>query len=250
MDFDMKNLWLITKADFINLIKNPMWIFYGMAFPILLVAIVGYLTHSAYGNEVTSYDYYGVTLMIYSALSSGMTSANSFMEERIRKANMRIIYAPGDVRSIYLSKIIASFLFSFLLHMADAVFLALVFHINYHAAAYLIVLLALIELFAVTLGIMMCCIFKTESMTNQIQGLLVNLLALLGGTLFSLDGYGRIARAISQLSPVKWIVDASFQLIYDNDFHLFIPTIGIMTGSILLMLLICKITFRKENCIC
>ena len=54
----MRNLWLITKEDFINLIKNPMWIFYGTAFPILLVAIVGYLAHSAYGNEVTSYDRY------------------------------------------------------------------------------------------------------------------------------------------------------------------------------------------------
>ena len=87
----MRNLWLITKEDFINLIKNPMWIFYGTAFPILLVAIVGYLAHSAYGNEVTSYDYYGVTLMIYSALSSGMTSANSFMEERMDCSNKLVV---------------------------------------------------------------------------------------------------------------------------------------------------------------
>lgn len=246
----MRNLWLITKADFVNLIKNPMWIFYGTAFPILLVAIVGYLTHSAYGNGVSSYDYYGVTLMIYSALSSGMTSANAFMEERIKKPNMRIIYAPGNVKYIYLSKIMASFVFTFSLHMIDVVVLALAFHVNYHSAVHLIVLLALIELFSVTLGIMMCCIFKTESMTNQIQGLLVNLLAVLGGTLFSLDGYGAVARRISAISPVKWIVDTSFQIIYDNDFHLFFPTVAIMTGIILLMLIVCNATFRKENCIC
>lgn len=90
----MRNLYLISKEDLKNLIKNPMWLFYATLFPILLVVILGFLGKESYGKEVTSFDYYGITLTIYAIFTSGMTSANAFMEITIRKPNMRIIYAP------------------------------------------------------------------------------------------------------------------------------------------------------------
>ena len=246
----MRNLWLIAKADFKNLITNPMWVFYATAFPLLLVMIKGYLTKGAYGNGFSSYDYYGVTLIIYSALSSGMTAANAFMEERIKKPNMRIIYAPGNVKSRFLAKIGASFVFSFLAHIVDFAILSLVFGIEVRGVGQLLVLLGLTELFSVTLGITMCCVIKQESMTNQLQSIIINLLAVLGGVLFSLDGFGGTVRKISMLSPVKWIVNASFQIIYDRDSHLLLPAAGFLAGCIIIMTAVCCFTFRKEDCIC
>lgn len=246
----MRNLYFIIKEDFLNLIKNPMWVFYATGFPVLMVLILGYLTGNSYGSKVTSYDYYGITLMIYAMLNSGMTSANAFLEERIKKPNMRIIYAPGSVKNIFISKIAAAFLFSFLFHIIDLFFLRLVFHVRIHHLGYLLILFALTELLAVTLGIMMCCIVKTESMTNQVQGIIVNILAILGGVLFSLDGYGETVQRISMASPVKWIVKASFQMIYDNDVHLFLPVVLSMAACIAVMVIICNVTFKKEDCIC
>jgi len=246
----MRNLLIITKEDFINLIKNPMWIFYATLFPILLAVILGFLTKDSYGSKVTSYDYYCITLMIYGILSSGMTAANAFMEERIKKPNMRIIYAPGNVRSIFLSKIIATFLFSFLFHLFDLALLSTVFRIHLAAIPQIIVLFGLLELFSVTLGIMLCCIFKKESITNQILSLVTNLISILGGLLFSLDGYGNTIRKISALSPAKWLSNTSFQMIYDNNFNSYLPTLFLLIGVIVLMLVICSITFRKEDCLC
>lgn len=246
----MRNLWLIAKADFKNLITNPMWVFYATAFPLLLVMIIGYLTKGAYGNGFSSYDYYGVTLIIYSALSSGMTAANAFMEERIKKPNMRIIYAPGNVKSLFLAKIGASFVFSFLTHIVDFAILSLVFGIEVKGVGQLLVLLGLTELFSVTLGITMCCVIKQESMTNQLQSIIINLLAVLGGVLFSLDGFGGTVRKISMISPVKWIVNAAFQIIYDRDSHLLLPAAGFLAGCIIIMTAVCCFTFRKEDCIC
>lgn len=246
----MRNLWLIAKADFKNLITNPMWVFYATAFPLLLVLIIGYLTKGVYGNGFSSYDYYGVTLIIYSALSSGMTAANAFMEERIKKPNMRIIYAPGNVKSLFLAKIGATFVFSFLAHIIDFAVLSLIFDIEVSSAGHLLLLLGLTELFSVTLGITMCCVVKQESMTNQLQSIIINLLAVLGGVLFSLDGFGETVRKISMVSPVKWIVNASFQIIYDGDYHLLMPTAGILAVCIIIMTAVCCFTFRKEDCIC
>lgn len=246
----MRNLWLITKEDFMNLLKNPMWVFYVTGFPIVLILILGYLTGGSYSGSITAYDYYGITLMIYALLNSGMTSANAFMEERIKKPNMRIIYAPGYVGNIYISKILSSFLFSFLFHVIDLLFLMLVFSVQVGNLCYLLILFGVTELFSVTLGIMICCIVKTETLTNQIQSIIINIITLLGGVLFSLDGYGTLLQKISMLSPAKWIVKTSFELIYDKDLHRMGPTLTILTLSILIMLFICHRTFHKEDCIC
>lgn len=246
----MRNLLLIIKEDFLNLLKNPMWIFYATGFPILIIVIMGYLTRQSYGNEVTSYDYYGISMMIYTLLNSGMTSANAFLEERIKKPNMRIIYAPGSVKNIYLSKIIASFLFGYIFHVIDFLFLHALFHIYVRNWVYLFVLFAAIELFAAAFGIMLCCVVKSESMTNQIQGIIVNIFAILGGVLFSLDGYGKTVEHISMISPVRWMVKMAFQVVYDNDFHLFGPVVLCLLLAICLLLIICNVTFRREDCIC
>lgn len=246
----MRNLFLIAKEDFINLVKNPMWLFYVTAFPILMIVILGYITGKAYGGEVSSYDYYGITFMLYALLNSGMTSANAFMELRIKKPNMRIIYAPGSEKNIYISKIIASFSFQYIFHVIDLLIIHLIFDVNLGKVGYLLILFAVTELFATTLGIMLCCIIKAESVTNQIQGIIVNLFAVTGGVLFSLDGYGKTARLISNCSPVKWIVKASFQLIYDDSTSLFLPSVLIMLACTGIMIIVCNIAFKKEDCIC
>lgn len=246
----MRNLFLICKEDLKNLITNPMWIFYGTLFPILLVVILGFLGKENYGSDVTSYDYYGITMIIYSILTSGMTSANAFMEERIRKANMRIIYAPGNEKSIYLSKIISSFIFSFFCHLFDMIVLCLIYNIHITAILQIVILFGLMEVFSVALGVMFCCVFKTEAMANQILSVVINLLAILGGLLFSLDGYGRVVRNISYLSPAKWLVKTTFCMIYDNDFSLFYPVVLILIFGIAAVLIVCDKTFRKEDCIC
>lgn len=246
----MRNLGVVTKADFINLMKNPVWVVYTAVFPILLVLILGFLTRNSYGEDITSYDYYGITMMLFIIFSSAMTAANAFMEERIKKTNMRIIYAPGSPSVIYLSKILATFAFTFLFHIVDLVVLAVFLKVTIRAWLQILILLGLAELFSVLLGIMMCCLLKTEELTNQIISVVVPTVAVMGGLFFSVEGYGEILRKISLLSPAKWLSDSIFQIIYDNDFTLFFPVIMILSIGSLIMLVICKITFKKEDCLC
>ena len=52
--------------------------------------------------------------------NSATIAANSFMEEKLRAGNMRILYAPLDPHLLYRSKIIASWLFSSILHLGTA----------------------------------------------------------------------------------------------------------------------------------
>lgn len=246
----LRKLYLIVKEDLINLIKNPMWVFYVTAFPVLITLILGYLTRDSFGSKVTSYDYYGIAGMIYAILNSGMISANAFMEERIKKPNMRIIYSPGAVRYIYVSKIIASFIFGYVFHVIDFIFIKLVLGVNFGNTFYILMMFGVLDIFFCTLGIMLCCILKTETNTNQFQSIVVNVLAILGGVVFSLDSLGNGARIVSKCTPVKWVMDAVFQMIYDKDMHLYLPVIVGFLLCISAMIFVCDKTFKKEDCIC
>ncbi len=239
----------IFKMDIVNLLTNPMWLFYGLAFPFLLVLILGFLASGSYGDAVTSYDYYGITMMLFIVLNTATISANSFMEERIKSGNMRIIHSPVRPFSIHFSKLAASFVFASACHTVVGLVLSLSLGVNYGGADAVCVwvLMLFAEFFASGLGIMLCCALKSENITNQILSLVIMVLAILGGLFFPLDGLGAAMEQISNLSPVKWVSSAAFRMIFDNDFALFVPAIAILAALSAATVMISAKLFKTED---
>lgn len=232
-----------------NLFTNPMWIFYSIGFPLALVLVMGFLTSGSYGNTVTSYDYYGVALMIYGIFNAATFSANSFMEERIKNANMRIVYSPVRPFFIHFSKVLATTIFCTVTYTLVGALLYFIAGVNYGGVnlwmIYLIMLLAIF--FFSALGVAVCCILRSESSTNQILSLLLTLFSILGGLFFPLDGLGKTVAAISWVSPAKWILSACMQIIYDNNFRMFLPAIGILVLLSALCVALSAKIFRGED---
>lgn len=235
--------------DLLNLATNPMWFFYCVCFPILLALILGFLNSGAYDGGITSYDYYGVTMMIFTIFNTATISANSFMEERIKSPNMRIVRSPVRPFDIHFSKLLASFVYAAACHLLAGVVLWAVAGVNFGGDNLLLVLIVLLlsEFFASGLGVMMCCALKSESATNQILSLVITLLCVLGGVFFSLDGFGELMRSVSFLSPVKWVITAIFQMVYDHNNSLFLPVCAILTFSSVAMVLLSVKFFRTED---
>lgn len=208
----------ILKMDLRNLFTNPMWWVGTLGLPFLMALIMGFITKGSYGSAVTSYDYYSVTILIFGALNNATVAANSFMETRIMKANMRLCSAPVPAFFIHFSKVIASFLFGAFCHtivfLALHVFLGANFGGSYSIFFWLLMLA--VEFFAVTLGVAFCCILKSEEAVNQLLSNLVSLFCLLGGAFLPMKGFGRIIGMITNASPVTWINTAAFQAIYDG----------------------------------
>ncbi len=239
----------IFKRDLLNLFSNPMWVFYGTAFPFLLVLILGFLSSGQYGNMITSYDYYGITMMIYIVFNTSTIAANSFMEERIKQGNMRVIYSPVPTAYMYLTKIAASFVFSTVCHLFVIMLLHVLLkvHLGGPYTGFTLSVLILFEAFASILGVLCCCIFKSENTSNQVLSMVINISALLGGLFFRLDGLGETIEKMSDLSPVKWIVTSLFKIIYDHDFSYYLPTMLILLLLSLVALLLCGKFYRTED---
>lgn len=221
----------ILSMDLINLFTNPIWWAGTIGLPLLLALIMGFITSAGYGKAISSYDYYGIVMLVFGAFNNAALAANSFMETRIMKANMRLCSAPVPVFSIYFPKVLASFLFGAFCHTVAGLALYVTVGVNFGGVnvLFLWILLLTVDFFSASFSVMVCCVLKNEEAVNQLLSNLVTLACLLGGVFFPFKGFGPIAEAVSNLSPVTWINAAAFGAIYDN--------------SLSLLLLICAILF-------
>ncbi|EJR55648.1 hypothetical protein IIM_00740 [Bacillus cereus VD107] len=240
----------LYKRDIVNIVKNPTLLITNSIFPLLFIMIFGYLSADYYGGkEITSYDYYGITMLVYCVLNVSMTASNSFMESSLKSSNLRVMYSPIRIGYVYVAKVMATFTVTSVCLLSVMLIIHGCLNVTYGGsnAIYVIIILSLFNFFTSIVGVLFCCIFKSEEITNMILSIVNNVLAILGGLFFSLDGFGEVMRTLSYISPVKWIVECVMKIIYDHDLSLVITTSAILIIMSSLCLLLCKLFFKVED---
>ncbi|MFT9055026.1 MAG: ABC transporter permease [Ethanoligenens sp.] len=247
----MRRFATIFRMDLLNLFKNPVLINYNTVFTVLLVFTLGYLNSGAYADGWAGYRYYLVSFLVFGMLEGAMTASNGFMERDIKKPNLRIMFSPAGSFPIYFSKILSAALFDFLCHGTIVVVLGALFHFPQFSRFGLVLLLMVpIELATAALGTFFCCVLHSEESTSSLLSTLISVLAFLGGTFFSLDSLGGVVAQISRLSPVKWMNDAFFALLFDGNMAVVAPLFfgGLLAAAILTVG--CARFFHTEDYLC
>lgn len=246
----MYRFFKILQQDTISLFINPSWLIMGFAFPFSLTVILGLLTEGMYGGEFSSYDYYGVTMMIFSVLNSATFSANCFLEERVKNPNMRIIYSPVPSLFIPLAKIMGTFIFTTVCYTLTGVILSILFGANYGmgvAAIQVWGLFLVLNFFCCCLGVLVCCIFKDEGVANQLISLISALIAIASGLFFPLSSISKQIQKFSEILPLTRVTDTIFQLIYDDHTKAFLPSLIILGILSLISIIFCGYLFKGED---
>lgn len=244
------NFIKIVKFDFMNIIRNPMLLIVNTIFPLILIGIIGFVTKNGYAaGNISSYDYYGVTMMIFEALMVAMTATNTFMEEHVKKGNVRIMYAPVSKIEIYMSKLISTYILATISYTIILFLGQYVLNINFGGKNifYVALLINILALFGCSIGTMFCCIMKSEEGANSTMNLAIMLFVFFGSLFFPAASLGKIMDKLSYISPVKWITECAFKIIYDKDFSTYFPTIMIMLFGSIICMIICQITFKPEE---
>jgi ABC-2 type transport system permease protein len=243
------NFIKIIKFDFMNILRSPTLVIFNTVFPILLIMVMGFVTKGGYSGDISSYDYYGVTMMIFTALFISLTATNAFMEEKVKSGNTRIVYAPVSKVEIYLSKLISTYILGTVAYSAILLGGQYAFHINFGGKnlLYFMLLINIFSLFGCSLGTMFCCIFKSEQRANAVMQIALLLFIFFGGLFFPVASLGNVVETISYLSPVKWITECAFRIIYDNDFSIYLPTVTIVLCGSFLCMMICQLIFKPEE---
>lgn len=241
----MNKFWILFKQDFYNLISSPGTMGVFLIFPTVLVSLMGFLFDDLYNTTlVSSYDFYGVTMIFFVAMMGATVPANCFLEKRIRSGNTRIFYSPVSRVTIYSSKIIACFLFmGTCLSLNVIVYRSLSF-VNFgkENMIYVILLLLNFVLFLTMLSSAICVTLHNEELTNIILSNSMSVLGLLSGIMFPIANLGPMFEKIANFSPMKWTIDSVFQLIYDGASGNYL---SIMIGLLILSLLLLLIVHRN-----
>jgi ABC-type polysaccharide/polyol phosphate export systems, permease component len=203
-----------------------------------------------YGGEgVTSYDYYGVTIMIFLVINGCTIAPNTFMERRIKNGNIRIAFSPTRKWEIYMSKIVSSFTFIGVLFTIVMIFLSITHIVNFGGEnfKYVLALILVLLFFTTALGTFVCVLLKDEETTNKILSFICNILALTSGIFFPVDGLGSWIKRISDFSPVKQVIQSIFTLIYDGSFKNYNVTISMIMLLTVALIIGIHFSYKPEN---
>ncbi|MEH6888439.1 ABC transporter permease [Bacillus sp. JJ864] len=244
------NFIKIIKFDFMNILRNPALLITNTIFPFILIGVMGFATKGGYGSgPISSYDYYGVTMMIFTALLIAVTATNTFMEEKVKRGNTRITYAPVSKTEIYLSKLISTYMLGTISYSVILFVGQYLLHINFgqENLLYIMLLMNMLTLFGCSLGTMFCSIFKNEEVANSVMQIPILVFVFFGGSFFPIASLGKIIEKISYISPIKWVTECAFKVIYDHDFSTYIPTLSFLLFASIVCMIVCQITFKPEE---
>lgn len=244
------NFIKMVKFDFMNIIRNPALLIANTLFPLILIGVMGFVMSNVFGSgNLSFYDYYGIKMMIFTALMIAMTATNTFMEDKVKRGNTRIVYAPVSKTSIYLSKLISTYILGTTSYSILLLIGQYLLHLNFggNNIIYIIVLINILSLFGSSLGTMFCCIFKSEQGANSMMQIPIALFLFFGGVIFGVHRLGKVVAAISNLSPVKWVDESAIRIIYDNDFTIYLPVLAFLLIASIICIIVCQITFKPEE---
>lgn len=246
----MRKFWVLFKQDFYNLIMSSGTLVVFLIFPTVVTLLMGFLFEDLYNTSlVSSYDFYGVTMIFFVAMMGATVPANSFLEKRIRGGNTRIFYSPVSRIAIYSSKIMTCFLFMATCLSINIVAYQSLSFVNFgdENMIYIILLLFNFVLFLTMLSSAICVTLRSEELTNIILSNSMSVLGFLSGIMFPIANLGAAFEKIASFSPMKWTIDCVFQLIYDGaSANYFMIMVGLLVLSFLLLLVVHR-NYRPED---
>ncbi|MFR3687382.1 MAG: ABC transporter permease, partial [Enterococcus sp.] len=159
------------------------------------------------------------------------------------------VYSPIRSWFIPFSKAIAAFLFTTIFYSIAAVICQLLFQIRFGDEKLLQIWLLFIgmNLLFSCIGVLMCCIFKSEGVANQILSILTVALAMLSGFLFQVANLGETFVKISNWLLTTKVAQTIFEMIYDQNSSNFSSVLLMLIAFSILILTVSMILFNGEE---
>ena len=242
------NIVNMIKFQLKLICKTPVMFMMYFVYPVLLTAIIGYLTQSSFGGGVSSYEYYSIGMMIFIFTSSGLISSYNFLDDNIKQGNVRTMFAPIKKVGVYLSQIISGTLYSSVAIVVTMIIFNLLFGVNYKGNGILICISFITLCFmSNALGMFLCTTINHVGMVNVVFNIVQVVLCVLGGAFFSLEVLGEVPAMISKISPVKWFMDGLLNSIYDNNNFILFLAIGFNIIAAIILIGLTSKTFKIER---
>lgn len=194
-------------------------------------------------------DYYGITMTTLIIMYASMTAGFGMSSERTRKTLNRMFISPLKKQEIFTGKVLGFLAVTMIQIAIVLAFGKFIIKVNWGDNILAIAAVLTSEIvMAVSIGISVSFIAKSEGAMSGILHMIVVFMIFLGGGYFPLEQFNSTTLdTVVKLSPIKWVNDAMFNSIYRNDFSKILPAILINLIIGLILIFISSMAFRKEE---
>lgn len=198
-------------------------------------------------SKPSSMDYYAVTMLTLILMYASLTGHWSIKTERQLKTGSRVLVAPVKKYQILIGKLGGSILITILQMLVVIIVSKYILKANWGEDIITIIAVLLSQVvMAVSLGTGIAFVIKSESASMGLLNIIIPLFVFLGGGYMPLDVMGGTLVKLSNLSPVKWMNQAIFRIIYNNDYSLVLTAVIINLAFAALFITASSVLYKKE----
>lgn len=230
-------------------IKDSFLIGYGVIFPLMMIAILGYMSSNYYDNSsgVSSYYYYTMVIIPFCTFLGSVTLIYYAREESLYKCGERYIIAPISKSMVVLSKILPSTIAMSVYNLILLLICKFVFKVNFNGKSIeIFILLVVLSFLSCAIGTFIGVCSKDFLTVKNIVSIPIMIMALLGGSFFQISSLGKVFEKISLLSPLTYVNRGIFMMLNDNSYRFYIIALIVIT-TLGLLFTLASIRYFKEE---
>ncbi len=201
-------------------------------------------------HKPSSLNYYAIAEVALIIMYAAMTGIYSVSAEKNTKTRDRILLGPVRKYEFLLGKTFGGVIATTLQIVIVLLFSKYVLNINFGTDIFTIIIVLISQIImAVSVGVGVGFIFKNENIAGGILNFLIPVMVFLGGSYAPVDNMGNktFTDIITYISPVRWVNQSIFGVIYSNNYSKVGPTILINILIAIVFLAIASWIFRKES---
>jgi ABC-2 type transport system permease protein len=172
-------------------------------------------------REPGSLDYYAVTMLTLILLYASLTGFWGVKTEQGMKTGSRILCAPVRKHEMLAGKVMGGILVTFVQACVVILFGKYILRADWgQDLATIFILIFAQSVMAISLGTGIAFLIRNEGAASGVLNMIIPIIAFFGGNYVPLEVMGKDIGRFSVISPVKWVNDAIFRIIYDADYSL------------------------------
>lgn len=195
-------------------------------------------------EQMSSMNYYGVTMVIFAILYGGIYGASATKHLREAKGR-RMLISPTSKWKIFLGEFLSVVFFIIIQVVLVMVFAGTVYKVDYGTSPMILLPILFACFISVSIGMFAGSIFKVEAVAQGIVSGIAVVLSILSGLFFQASE-GSMLDKISTFSPIKHITTSIFNIISgsSNGVVFACITSAIITS---ILLTVTRLIYEKEG---
>jgi ABC-2 type transport system permease protein len=197
-----------------------------------------------------SMDYYAVTVLTMILMYASLTGFWNIRGEQSLKTDKRMLSAPVQKHEILAGKVVGGISITIIQMLVVILFSKYVLNAYWGEHIWVILLILLSEvMMTISLGAGAAFALKNEGAAMSVLNTFIPVMVMLGGgyvPLESLAQGGGLLYKLTNISPIKWINQSIFRIIYDNDFSLVPTAIIINLAAAFIFITASSLMYKKE----